>query len=62
MTQENKSHNYYDFIAIIAGGIGPDAWDTEVTCAADNILKAAEYFHHKAQDIDGDVISIERLD
>lgn len=54
--------DYYDYVALIEGGIGPDVWDKELTCAADNILDAARYFHGKAEEIGGAVISIEQYD
>ena len=52
----------YDYIALIAGGIGPDVWDFESTCSADSMLKAAEYFQRVADEHNGDVVSIERAD
>ena len=57
-----NNKTYYEYLAIICGGIGPDAWDKEMTCSAGNMLKAADYFYHRAEEIGGQVVSIEQID
>lgn|GEM_PF-4172611 len=52
----------FDYMATIAGGCGPDVWDTEMTCSAKSMREAAEYFCHWAEERDADVLSIEQMD
>ncbi len=49
------------YLAVVAGGIGPDVWDREVEVEADNIREALEIVE-KNLEHDEVVISIEQTE
>jgi len=53
---------YYDYLAVVAGGIGEDVWDKEVRIFAPNISEAVRLIEEKIEDSSAAIISIEQVD
>lgn len=54
----------FEYIAVVAGGRGPDVWDKEVTVSGEDmtIREALEKVESEITDSDAVVISIEQAD
>lgn len=50
----------FEYLAVVASGIGPDVWDTEVMVHAKNIKEAIEII--ESIERDAYIISIEQVD
>ena len=45
---------------MICGGLGPDVWDKEIIFESDNFLTAAEFAQGVADEMRGQVVSLEQ--
>jgi len=61
ITVGEKQHDSLEFLAVIAGGSGPDVWDAEATIYATSIRQALAMLEAKISS-DESVISIEQVD
>ena len=54
----------FKYLAIAAGGIGPDTWDKEIIVEGENmtIRQALDEIESSLSDTDGAVIAIEQVD
>ena len=52
----------FKYIVAIAGGLGPDVWDSEFTVEAENIRQALDKAEPLAAEAGGDIIAIEQED
>ena len=54
----------FEYLAVAAGGIGPDTWDKEITVSGENmtIKQALDEAENKIADTDGVIVSIEQVD
>ena len=48
------------YCAMICGGLGPDVWDKEIIFESDNFLTAAEFAQGVADEMRGQVVSLEQ--
>lgn len=55
---------FFEYLAIISGGRGPDVWDKEITVSGENmtISQALEQIESQIVDEDAAVVSIEQVD
>jgi ribosomal protein L18E len=51
-----------NYLALIQGGIGPDVWDREICISAVDFLDAAKQAVAKAEELGGQVVSLEQND
>jgi hypothetical protein len=51
----------FDFHALIIGGIGPDVWDKEIVFTAADFMDAAGIAQSKADELYGQVASLEQV-
>lgn len=51
-----------EWLAMIYGGVGPNVWDKEVTFTATDFMDAAQQAAAKADELGGEVSSLELCD
>jgi hypothetical protein len=51
----------FEYLAVVAGGIGPDVWDKEITVHAKDISEAVRIIEGDLKDSSAAIVSIEQV-